>query len=176
MDCQDYITESAERKKRRHLQREERGTARHLKRQGYANRAVARQIGCLPSTAANELRRGGGRLQGQPGAFLQTPSDLPLTSGTDAQEAGLPYQRPPGAAECNFWTSQFLYDCLPSSVLHLACHAEIPRGGSKLWSGSLYRVNPCLAASVPSAMQRFRLSRSGRICSTSRSCRLLASS
>ena len=36
MDCQDYITESAERKKGQHLQREKRGAVRHLKRQGYA--------------------------------------------------------------------------------------------------------------------------------------------
>lgn len=78
MDCQDYITESAERKKRRRRQREERGAVRHLKRQGYANRAIDRQIGCSLSTAANELRRGGGRLQGQTGAFPQMPSDLPL--------------------------------------------------------------------------------------------------
>ena len=37
MDCQDYITEPAERKKGQHLQREERGAIQHLKRQGYSN-------------------------------------------------------------------------------------------------------------------------------------------
>ena len=58
MNCQDYITESAERKKGQHLQREERGAIQHLKRQGYSNRAIAREIGCSPSTIANELRRG----------------------------------------------------------------------------------------------------------------------
>jgi len=58
MDCQDYITESVERKKGQHLQREERGAIQHLKRQGYSNRAIAREIGCSPSTVANELRRG----------------------------------------------------------------------------------------------------------------------
>lgn len=58
MDCQDYITEPAERKKGRHLRREERGVIQHLKRQGYSNRAIAREIGCSPSTVANELRRG----------------------------------------------------------------------------------------------------------------------
>lgn len=57
MDCQEYITESAERKKGQHLQREERGAIQHLKRQGFSNRAVARAIGCSPSTVANELRR-----------------------------------------------------------------------------------------------------------------------
>ena len=58
MDCQDYIPVPAERKKGQHLQREERGAIQHLKRQGYSNRAIAREIGCSPSTVANELRRG----------------------------------------------------------------------------------------------------------------------
>ena len=58
MDCQDYITGTAERKKGQHLQREERGAIQHLKCQGYTNRAIAREIGCSPSTVANELRRG----------------------------------------------------------------------------------------------------------------------
>ena len=58
MDCQDYITGPAERKKGQHLQREERGAIQHLKSQGYTNRAIAREIGCSPSTVANELRRG----------------------------------------------------------------------------------------------------------------------
>ena len=50
MDCQDYITEPAERKKGQHLQREERGAIQHLKRQGYLNRAIAGEIGCSPAT------------------------------------------------------------------------------------------------------------------------------
>ena len=58
MDCQDYITEPAERKKGQHLQREERGAIQHLKRQDYLNRAIAGEIGCSPATVANELRRG----------------------------------------------------------------------------------------------------------------------
>ena len=58
MDCQDYITEPTERKKGQHLHREERGAIQHLKCQGYSNRAIAREIGCSPSTVANELRRG----------------------------------------------------------------------------------------------------------------------
>ena len=58
MDCQGYITGPAERKKGQHLQREERGAIQHLKCQGYTNRAIAREIGCSPSTVANELRRG----------------------------------------------------------------------------------------------------------------------
>ena len=58
MDCPNYITEPAERKKGQYLQREERGAIQHLKRQGYSNRAIAREIGCSLSTVANELRRG----------------------------------------------------------------------------------------------------------------------
>ena len=40
MDRQDYITESVERKKGQHLQREERGAIQHLKNVGYTNRAI----------------------------------------------------------------------------------------------------------------------------------------
>ena len=58
MDCQDYIKEFPERKKGQHLQREERGTIQHFKRQGYSNRAIAREIGCSPTTVGNELNRG----------------------------------------------------------------------------------------------------------------------
>jgi len=58
MDCQDYITIPAERKKGQHLQREERGAIQHLKRQGLSNRAIARAIGCSPSTVGYELARG----------------------------------------------------------------------------------------------------------------------
>lgn len=58
MDCQDYITESVERKKGQHLQREERGAIQHLKNASYTNRAIARAIGCSPTTVGNELKRG----------------------------------------------------------------------------------------------------------------------
>lgn len=58
MDCQDYITETLERKKGQHLQAEERGAIQHLKRQGFSNRAIAREIGCSPTTVGNELQRG----------------------------------------------------------------------------------------------------------------------
>lgn len=58
MDCHDYITETLERKKGQHLQAEERGAIQHLKRQGFSNRAIAREIGCSPTTVGNELRRG----------------------------------------------------------------------------------------------------------------------
>lgn len=58
MDCQDYITELVERKKGQHLQREKRGAIQHLKNAGYTNRAIARAIGCSPTTVGNELKRG----------------------------------------------------------------------------------------------------------------------
>lgn len=58
MDCTQYITVAAERKKGQHLQREERGAIQHLKRQGLSNRAIARELGCSPTTVGNELRRG----------------------------------------------------------------------------------------------------------------------
>jgi len=58
MDCQNYITEVQERKRGQHLQREDRGAIQRLKRVGYSNRAIAREIGCSPTTVGNELRRG----------------------------------------------------------------------------------------------------------------------
>lgn len=58
MDCQDYITVVPERKRGQHLQREDRGAIQCLKRKGYTDRAIAREIGCSPSTVGNELRRG----------------------------------------------------------------------------------------------------------------------
>lgn len=58
MDCQDYITIPAERKKGQHLQREERGAIQHLHHQGLSARAIARELGCSPTTVTNELRRG----------------------------------------------------------------------------------------------------------------------
>ena len=58
MDCQDYIAESVDRKKGQHLQREKRGAIQHLKNAGYTNSAIARAIGCSPTTVGNELKRG----------------------------------------------------------------------------------------------------------------------
>ena len=58
MDCHHCITESAERKKGQHLRMEDRGAIKVLKKQGLGPRAIARQIGCAPSTVTNELRRG----------------------------------------------------------------------------------------------------------------------
>lgn len=58
MDCRHYITDLPERKSGQHLQREERGAIQALKRQGLSNRAIARELGCSPTTIGNELRRG----------------------------------------------------------------------------------------------------------------------
>ncbi|MFR3367036.1 MAG: helix-turn-helix domain-containing protein [Gallintestinimicrobium sp.] len=58
MDCHHCITESAERKKGQHLRMEDRGAIKVLKKQLPHPRAIARQIGCAPSTVTNELRRG----------------------------------------------------------------------------------------------------------------------
>ena len=58
MDCHHCITESAERKKGQHLRMEDRGAIKVLKKLGLGTRAIARQIGCAPSTVTNELRRG----------------------------------------------------------------------------------------------------------------------
>lgn len=58
MDCQDYITVHPERKKGQHLGAEDRGAIKVLVKQGYGIRAIARVIGCAPSTVTNELRRG----------------------------------------------------------------------------------------------------------------------
>ena len=58
MDCQHYTTELPERKRGQHLQREERGAIQALKQQGLSNRAIARALGCSPTTMGKELRRG----------------------------------------------------------------------------------------------------------------------
>ena len=58
MDCQDDSTVCAERKKGQHLGMAERGAIIALKQHGLGTRAIAREIGCVPSTITNELRRG----------------------------------------------------------------------------------------------------------------------
>lgn len=64
MDYQDYITVKAERKKGQHLGAEERGAIKVLVKQGLGIRAIARAIGCAPSTVTNELQRGSRTAQG----------------------------------------------------------------------------------------------------------------
>lgn len=58
MDYQDYTTFQPERKKGQHLGPEERGAIKALLKQGLGIRAIARVIGCAPSTVTNELKRG----------------------------------------------------------------------------------------------------------------------
>lgn len=58
MDCQYCITNLSERKSGQHLQREERGAIQALNRQGLSNKAIARELGCSPTTVGNELKRG----------------------------------------------------------------------------------------------------------------------
>jgi len=58
MDSQNYITEEQERKRGQHLQREDRCAIQRLKRLGYSNRAIAREIRCSPTTVGNEHCRG----------------------------------------------------------------------------------------------------------------------
>ena len=58
MACPKYSTEMAERKKGQHLRMDERGAIKALEKQGLGVRAIARAIGCAPTTVTNELRRG----------------------------------------------------------------------------------------------------------------------
>ena len=58
MDCQDYIIVKPERKKGEHLGPEDRGAIKVLHQRGLGIRAIAREVGCAPSTVTNELQRG----------------------------------------------------------------------------------------------------------------------
>ena len=58
MDTHDYTTDTEKRKKGQHLSIAERGEIKGLDKQGYGVRAIARSIGCSPSTVTYELRRG----------------------------------------------------------------------------------------------------------------------
>ena len=51
-------TNEQERKRGQHLKAEERGAIQSLKRLGYSNRAIARELNCSPSTIGYELKRG----------------------------------------------------------------------------------------------------------------------
>ena len=51
-------TNLTERKRGQHLGAEERGAIQCLKRLGYSNRAIARELNCSPSTVGYELKRG----------------------------------------------------------------------------------------------------------------------
>lgn len=58
MDCHDYITVEAERKRGQHLQREDRGAIQRPYRMGWSLRRISNQVNCSASTVLNELGRG----------------------------------------------------------------------------------------------------------------------
>ena len=58
MDSQNYNTVAPERKRGAHLQREDRGAIRSLRRLGMSLRRIARELNCAPSTVSSELKRG----------------------------------------------------------------------------------------------------------------------
>ena len=82
MDCTQYITVAAERKKGQHLGREERGAIQYLKRHGLSNRAIARELGCSPNhrrkTSCAEAHRLVRATKADPPATLQS-EERPFT-------------------------------------------------------------------------------------------------
>ena len=58
MSQEQYTTETEERKRGKHLDAYERGQIEALKKEGKSNRAIARAIGCSPTTIGNELKKG----------------------------------------------------------------------------------------------------------------------
>ena len=58
MDCQDYTTLQSGRARGQHLRLDDRGAIQRLHKLGYSNRAIAKELGCSPTTVGNELRRG----------------------------------------------------------------------------------------------------------------------
>lgn len=58
MDKKYCNTNIKERKRGEHLGGEERGAIQQLKKIGYSNRAIAKEINCSPSTVGYELKRG----------------------------------------------------------------------------------------------------------------------
>ena len=58
MDTQDYTITEPKRKRGQHLRLEDRGAMHVLFKEKYTDRAIARIIGCSPSTVGNERARG----------------------------------------------------------------------------------------------------------------------
>ena len=58
MDNEYCNINTEERKRGQHLGAEERGAIQSLKKLGYSNRAIAKEINCSPSTVGYELKRG----------------------------------------------------------------------------------------------------------------------
>jgi IS30 family transposase len=83
MDKPYSITELEERKRGQHLGAEERGAIQRLKRMGFSNRAIAREINCSPSTVGYELRRGTAEYSGRgrrPGYHAKRGAAVYLTN------------------------------------------------------------------------------------------------
>ena len=58
MDTTNSVTNTAECKRGEHLSSEDQGATQQIKKLVYSNRAIAREIGCSPSTVGYELKRG----------------------------------------------------------------------------------------------------------------------
>lgn len=58
MDNNYYTTENEKRKRGTHLTLSDRGAIQVLKKNGWSNRAIARELNCSPTTISNELKRG----------------------------------------------------------------------------------------------------------------------
>lgn len=102
MDCHHCITESAERKKGQHLRMEDRGAIKVLKKQGLGPRAIARQIGCAPSTVTNEFRRGTPARKSNKG---KTPGYSPTLGEAVYRANRVSCHRHPKAGVCSNFTS-----------------------------------------------------------------------
>jgi len=126
MDYQDYITVAAERKKGQHLGMVERGAIKALKQQGLGIRAIAREVGCAPSTITNELRCG---IRG---------SSPPRPDQNGGQR---PLLHPGGQPEVlDLWhLPQTLCRC-PSPDRNLSGQHGSPRQGTQLSERCLYRL------------------------------------
>ena len=108
MDCQDYITVKPERKKGEHLGPEERGAIKVLRKQGLGIRAIAREVGCAPSTVTNELRRGTPPRKSNRGKAQATPPSSEKRSiRLTEQSAGSPSKRSPANCSLLGWSIRF---------------------------------------------------------------------
>ena len=102
MDCQEYITVAAERKKGQHLGMVERGAIKALKQHGLGTRAIAREIGCVPSTITNELHRGTPARKSNKG---KAPGYSPKLGEAVYKANRAVCHRPPKADDCRNFTS-----------------------------------------------------------------------
>lgn len=133
MACPKYSTEMAERKKGQHLRMEERGAIKALEKQGLGVRAIARAIGCAPTTVTNELRRGTPARKSTRG---RTPSYSPRQGEAVYAANRANCHRPTQTEKCsNFieWVGTSnrgvsrklrLMTCLPAGMRHICWRAS----------------------------------------------------